>query len=35
MGHKTWDPAWKTPELVPWLFSQTKADRRAGHGDAK
>ncbi|MGA2501887.1 MAG: prolyl oligopeptidase family serine peptidase [Tepidisphaeraceae bacterium] len=29
MGHKTWDAAWKTPELVPWLFSQNKADRPA------
>jgi predicted peptidase len=27
MGHKCWDPAWQTPELVPWLFSQNRAER--------
>ena len=27
MGHKSWDPAWKTPDLVPWLFAQNRSER--------
>jgi len=25
--HHAWDPAWEDPELVPWLFSQTRAQQ--------